>query len=394
VIREAERGAGSYSWKMDLQNRIKGTASHAQDEQEFLRELARRGVEVRTRGAGYSYSFEDAAGMRRVIRASRLGEPYRRDAILERLDAHRDELLRNADPARFARMIRAEKEDFRSWKAELRQSIQQAKRRASSEDQFRARLESKGVKLETAQDRSYRYSFTDRTGTRHDRVPETSLGSVYRHEHLERDFQEIAIRKGAIADIAWASRGARTEAEFEKRLARRGISLSREGDRYRYALDTPLGPRSFEGEALSRHVTTQAVRLRYEENSALREVHQKVASARSLAGDPDSYLSRLQARGIEIHRDETGRALLRYQGASHDAAQFARTPLDEATFRGGARASRTVVSALEGIAQRISRDVGAVSREDYYDGPDLVRVRERRRRLRPAMDTEVINEGI
>ena len=393
VIREAERGAGNYSWKMDLQNRIKGIASQSADEQRFIRDLGRMGVDVRIRGQGYSYSFNDASGMKRVIRASRFGEPYRRDAILERLNAHRDELLRNADPARFARMIRAEKEDFRSWKAELRLSIQQAKRRASSEDQFRARLESKGVKLETAQDRSYRYSFTDRTGTRHDRVPGTSLGSVYRHEHLERDFQENAVRKSAMADIAWASRGARGEAEFEKRLAQRSIALSREGDRYRYSLDTPLGPRSFEGEALSRHVTTQAVRLRYEENSALREVHQKVASARSLAGDPESYLSRLQARGIEIHRDQAGRVLLRYQGASHDSAQFVRTPMDEAAFRGGGRAGTAMVSALEGIAQRISRDIGAVSREDYYDGPDLVRVRERRRRLRPAMDTEVINEG-
>ena len=393
VIREAQRGAEHYSWKMDLQNRIKAIASQSVDEQRFIRDLGRMGVDVRIRGQGYSYSFKDASGMKRVIRGARLGEPYRRDALLERFSVHREGLLKAGGPERLATWIRAEKKDFQSWKQELRQDIQQAKRRATGEDQFRARLESKGVRLEVAPDKSHRYSFTDRLGVRREDVPGSSLGAAYRHQHLERDFQENAVRKSAMADIAWASRGARNEAEFENRLARRGISLSREGDRYRYSLDTPLGPRSFEGEALSRHVSTQAVRLRYEENSALREVHQKVASARSLAGNPEAYLSRLQAKGIQIHRDEAGRVMLRYQGASHDAAQFVRTPMDEAAFRGGGRAGTAMVSALEGIARRISRDVGAVSREDYYDGPDLVRIRERRRRLRPAMDTEVINEG-
>jgi hypothetical protein len=393
VLREAQRGAENYSWKMDLQNRIKGIASHSVDEQRFIRDLARLGVEVRTRGQGYSYSFEDASGMKRVIRGSRLGEPYRRDAILERLCSHREMLLKGGDPEPFARNIRSEKKDFQSRKTELRQSIQQAKRRAAGEEQFRAKLESKGVRLESGQDKSYRYSFTDRLGFRHDGVPDSSLGAAYRQEHLQRDFQENAIRKMATADIAWASRGAGTEAEFASRLAQRGISLSKEGDRYKYALDTPLGSRSFEGEALSRHVTTQAVSLRFAENAGLREIHQKVASARCLAGDSQEYLSRLQARGIDIHRDEAGRAFLRYHGASHDAAQFTRTPLDEATFRGGTRASRAMVSALEGIAQRISRDARAASREDYYDGPDLVRSRERHGRLRPAMDTESVNEG-
>ena len=86
--------------------------------------------------------------------------------------------------------------------------------------------------------------------------------------------------------------------------------------------------------------------------------------------------------------------MLRYRGATHDAGQFTRTPLDEATFWGGTRTSRAMASALEGIAQRISRDARSASREDYYDGPDLVRTRERSGRLRPAMDTESVDERL
>lgn len=394
VIREAHRGAENYSWKMDLQNRIKGIAAQSVDEQRFIRDLGRMGVEVRVRGQGYSYSFKDAAGMKRVIRGARLGEPYRRDAILERLSVHREGLLQPGGPDRLASWIRAERKEFQSWKAELRQSIQQAKRRASGEDQFRARLESKGVRLQVADDRSYRYSFTDRLGVHHDGVPDSSLGGAYRREHLKHDFQENAIRKKATADIAWASRGARTEAEFSSRLARRGITVTKAGERYRYSLDTSMGPRRFQGEALSRHVSTEAVKLRYAENAGLREVHQKVSSARSLAGTPQEYLARLQARGIEIHRDDAGKALLRYRGDAHDATQFARTPLDQATFWGGTRTGRAMATALEGIAQRITRDARSASREDYYEGPDLVRTRERHGRLRPAMDTESIDERI
>ena len=84
--------------------------------------------------------------------------------------------------------------------------------------------------------------------------------------------------------------------------------------------------------------------------------------------------------------------MLRYRGVTHDAAQFTRTPLDEATFMSGTRASRAMATALEGIAHRISRDARAASHEDYYDGPDLIRTRERHGRLRPAMDTESVDE--
>ena len=214
---------------MDLQNRVKGIASQSVDEQRFIRDLGRMGVEVRIRGQGYSYSFQDASGMKRVIRGARLGEPYRRDAILERLSIHREGLLKAGGPERLASWMRAERKEFQSWKAEGRQSVQLAKRRATGEDQFRTRLKSKGVRLEVTAHKNYRYSFTDRLSVRHDGVPDSSLGAAYRQQHLRQDFQEHAIRKKATADMAWASRGQERK-KVSARLAQRGISLTKEGD--------------------------------------------------------------------------------------------------------------------------------------------------------------------
>ena len=393
VIRAAQRGADSYSWKMDLQNRIKSAASYPTSEQSYMVALKREGIEVRTRGGHYTYSFEDATGMKRVARASRLGEPYQRASLLDRFSSHQQRMSSHDQMAQ-VRMMKGEQTHFRSWQSELRGKIQEAKRRTTSFVQFEARLAQRGVRVSLDNDGNYRYSFTDTAGAKHDHEGASSLGPPYDKEALRASFDENAIRRAAAAQIAAAARQVTNETDFSRALAEHGITLSAHGGRYRYSLETPTGQRTFEGEALSRHVATDAVKLRYAENADLRAVHQRVASARSLAGSPEEYLSRLQARAIELHHDDLGKAYLRYEGASHDAKQFMRTDLDRETFSAGASAVKALARAAEGIALEYSREIATASTADYYDAPEPSRTRERRRSLRPPMDTEIPNEEL
>ena len=94
VLRAVARGADPYSWKVDLRIRIADAARSSVHEEDFKKKLAQRGVELRQRGGGYSYSFRDPSDQLRVARAGRLGEEYQRGPLLERLEVQRKDLLR------------------------------------------------------------------------------------------------------------------------------------------------------------------------------------------------------------------------------------------------------------------------------------------------------------
>lgn len=81
-IKKAARG--EYVWKDDLKQRISDAVSNVDivDEDSFKDSMmANFEVDVRYNGKGLSYSFMDADGEKKVIRASRLGSNYGRDTL-------------------------------------------------------------------------------------------------------------------------------------------------------------------------------------------------------------------------------------------------------------------------------------------------------------------------
>ena len=219
VLRAAARGADPYSWKVDMRNRIAEAARSSVHEEDFRKKLGQRGVEVRQRGEAYTYSFRDASDKTRVARASRIGEEYQRGPLLERFDAQRGELLRGPQGVEaFARRLRQEKgSPLRSWRGDLRRSLSEARRAATSLEDYRDKLAQRGISWErrTTGDR---YTFNTAAGQFRS-IEARSLGPAYSEERLTARFAENGRAPYIPCEVSALSRTAARVAGLAERLA-------------------------------------------------------------------------------------------------------------------------------------------------------------------------------
>ena len=175
-LRQAERGGGRYSWKLDLQDRIREAGRRAFSEEEFKGRLKEQGVELRIRGGKYSYAMTDETGKQRMIREARLGEPYQRAHLLEKFSQQHEQLKR--DPEGYRRRLREEQSGRYSWQRDLRGRIIDTLRPAKNHEGFREAMERQGVKAHLGEDGLYRFSFKDQHGLDHTEVSAARLYSA------------------------------------------------------------------------------------------------------------------------------------------------------------------------------------------------------------------------
>jgi len=172
-IRQAERGGGRYSWKLDLQDRIREAGRRAFSEEEFKARLKEQGVELRVRGGKYSYAMTGEMGKQRAIREGKLGEPYQREHLLEKFGQQREQLRR--DPEGYRRRLKEERTERYSWQRDLRGRIIEALRPAKNHEAFAEGLRSRGVRARLDEDGLYRFTFQDRHGLDHTEVSAARL---------------------------------------------------------------------------------------------------------------------------------------------------------------------------------------------------------------------------
>ena len=172
-IRQAERGGGQYSWKLDLQDRIREAGRRAFSEEEFRARLKEKGVDLRIRGEKYSFGMTDAKGKHRAIREGRLGESYQRAHLVEKFSEQKEQLQR--DPEGYRRRLKEEQSGRYSWQRDLRGKIIENLRTAKNHESFAEALGRQGVTARLGENGLYRFSFKDRHGLEHQDVPAERL---------------------------------------------------------------------------------------------------------------------------------------------------------------------------------------------------------------------------
>ena len=190
-IRRAERGGSRYSWKLDMQDRIREAGRRALSEEDFVSRLKKAGVQVRVRGEKYSYSMVDANGKSRTIREKRLGENYERAVLLGKFEQQRNQFTKNPDA--YDRRLREERRGRYTWQRDLRERVREALQTSKDREGFSRYLSSAGVMLHTDERGRYRFTFEDRHGLKHDAVSEASLYRGHPPDFAER-FRENADR--------------------------------------------------------------------------------------------------------------------------------------------------------------------------------------------------------
>jgi|WetSurMetagenome_2_1015567.scaffolds.fasta_scaffold23987_2 hypothetical protein len=197
-IRQAQRGGERYSWKLDLQDRIREAGRRAFSEEEFRARLKERGVELRIRGEKYSYSITDRGGKHRASREGRLGETYQRAHLVEKFGQQKEQL--RIDPEGYRRRLKEEQEKPYSWQRDLRGRITEALKTAKDPHGFKESLSKLGVAARQDEQGRYHFSFKDNHGLNHDDVSADRL-SRGGTERISARLQENALR-GDIADRA------------------------------------------------------------------------------------------------------------------------------------------------------------------------------------------------
>ncbi len=167
-IRQAQRGGERYSWKLDLQNRIREAGRRAFSEEEFKARLKEKGVELRVRGEKFSYSMKDAHGKNRIAREGRLGESYQRDALVEKFARQKEQLRQ--DPEGYRRRLLAEQNRPYAWQRDLRGRITEALRTSKDLQGFKESLSKLGVAARQDERGRYHFSFKDSHGLSHSDV--------------------------------------------------------------------------------------------------------------------------------------------------------------------------------------------------------------------------------
>ena len=197
-IRQAQRGGERYSWKLDMQDRIREAGRRAFSEEEFRARLKEKGVELRVRGEKFSYGMKDVHGKQRIARESRLGESYQRDALIEKFARQKEQLLQ--DPEGYRRRLLAEQDRPYAWQRDLRGRMSEAMRTAKNPHEFKESLSKLGVAARQDEKGRYYFSFKDNHGLSHSDVlaDRLSRGGT---ERIGVRLQENALR-GDMADRA------------------------------------------------------------------------------------------------------------------------------------------------------------------------------------------------
>ena len=167
-IRQAERGGSRYSWKLDMQDRIREAGRRAFSEEEFKARLKERGVELRIRGEKYSYSMTDRGGKHRASREGRLGEGYQRAHLVEKFAQQKEQL--RLDPEGYRRRLKEEQTGRYSWQRDLRGRITEALKTAKDPQGFKESLSRQGVTARQDEQGRYHFSFRDNHGLSHNDV--------------------------------------------------------------------------------------------------------------------------------------------------------------------------------------------------------------------------------
>jgi Relaxase/Mobilisation nuclease domain len=190
-IRQAQRGGDRYSWKLDMQDRIREAARRSLSEEDFRARLRERRVELRIRGEKYSFAMKDERGKQRTAREGKLGESYRREHLIEKFRSQNDQLTR--DPDAYAQRLKEEKTHRYSWERDLRGRVGEAIKTSKDHDGFKKSLARQGVTSRQDEHGRYRFSFEDRHGLPHAEVPSENL---YRGapDRIEARLQENAGR--------------------------------------------------------------------------------------------------------------------------------------------------------------------------------------------------------
>ena len=233
-LRQAERGGGCYSWKLDLQDRIREAGKRAFTEEEFKGRLKGQGVELRIRGGKYTYAMTDEMGKQRMIREARLGEPYQRAHLLEKFSQQHEQLKR--DPEGYRRRLREEQSGRYSWQRDLRGRIIDTLRSAKSHEAFREAMDRKGVKAHLAEDGLYRFSFRDQHGLDHTDVSAARLYSST-PDRITSRIEENAGRAEAATALSVGKMAGREAGGLVEGLMREVESATRD----------PYGARAGEG---------------------------------------------------------------------------------------------------------------------------------------------------
>ena len=172
-IRQAQRGGDRYSWKLDMQDRIREAARRSISEDDFRARLKERRVELRIRGEKYSFSMKDARGKQRIAREGKLGEPYKREHLQEKFREQKEQLTR--DPEAYRQRLKDERTQRYSWERDLRGRISDALKTSKDHDSFKEKLAQGGVTAHQGEHGRYRFSFEDRHRLPHSEVRSEDL---------------------------------------------------------------------------------------------------------------------------------------------------------------------------------------------------------------------------
>ena len=325
VMRATQKGAPPYSWKMDLQSRIAKAASSSRSEEEFFKGLRENGVSLRRRGAdGYSYSFTDPSGSKRIARASSLGDEYKRPELLDRFKSHR-EASEHEDGLAIAARIRAQSDSFTTWGNEARERMAGALRLANSESDFIARLEKVGMHYRLEAGSASKIAYTDSTGFQRSDISITEIDPRYERVFIEERLADNASRRKLFGQISAAVRKATGEEDFKAILSKSGIVVQMDRDRYLYTIKADGKERTLTGEALSRHLRTDAVRNRLGENAVRAKAFSYLSAALREARTFEDYEEALREHGIEyVPSHDHHAAEIHFKDIDFEASRFGR----------------------------------------------------------------------
>jgi hypothetical protein len=169
-----QHGQPEYSWKRDLQYRIREAAVFSTSWEDYKERLAEQHVEIRERGRGVSYSFKDDSGAKRVARGSRLGEAYTREDIERRFEHHqRLEKITGREGFDYRTKERTyEEAHFTSWRQEARAAFREAERRAHSPEEFHRLAQERGLTVQKNAEGHYELQYHDCYGADHTAGPD------------------------------------------------------------------------------------------------------------------------------------------------------------------------------------------------------------------------------
>ena len=226
---------GEYIWKNDLATRIQDcmTFDWATDKESFITAMAERGVDVRFRGKGISYSFTDEEGKQRRIRGSKMSSEFQLENLVKQMSANADAQRDMGIEAVASDGAEKSGVEDPEWVRFLKERITWVREDnvLESHDDFIEGLEKYGIKVQF-RGKNVSYAFTDKEGKKR-RTRGVTLGKEYDVESLEEQYkreeqhlidsehwlemreldQEVRmIQKAALADeLQWREQGEKTE---------------------------------------------------------------------------------------------------------------------------------------------------------------------------------------